>query len=72
MNLDMEESKMVENIERPDFCLNDHLCFLDDLRDSSITNMFGAVSYILEDFPNLTKEQAREILKYWMKTFKED
>lgn len=59
----------METIERPEFITNDHLAFLDDLRDSGATNMFGARKYIYEEFPELSKEQAGEVLSYWMKTF---
>jgi len=43
--------------------------FLDDLRDSGVTNMFGAMPYLMEAFSNLSEISAREILKSWMKTF---
>jgi len=44
--------------------------FLDDLRDSGVTNMFGASPYILENFPEL-KRQEHDYLSKWMKTFEE-
>lgn len=56
-------------IERPTFITNDHLVFLDDLRDSGATNMFGARPYLLDEFTDLSDEQAKEIVMYWMKTF---
>jgi hypothetical protein len=43
--------------------------FLDNLRESGVTNMFGAAPYLLEYYPELDKNRAREILKDWMKTF---
>jgi len=42
--------------------------YLDELRESGITNMFGAASYI-EDAFDLDKKQAKEILLDWMETF---
>lgn len=48
-----------------------YLEFLDDLRDSGVTNMFGARPYLMEAFPELTKDDAAEILAHWMKTFAE-
>ncbi len=48
-----------------------HLTFLDSLRESGITNMFGATPYLQEVFENLTLKEARDILSYWMQTFSE-
>lgn len=44
--------------------------FLDGLRESRVTNMFGATPYLLGAFPDLEKEEGFEILNNWMKTFK--
>jgi hypothetical protein len=43
--------------------------FLDDLRESGITNMFGAVPYLIKSFPYLSRKEASDILKEWMETF---
>lgn len=54
--------------ERPD-CLDDeHLQYLDDLRESGVTNMRGAGAYLENEFP-LDKTEASDILCYWMDTF---
>jgi len=53
---------------RPTFCTNDHLEFLDNLRDRGEVNMFGSLPYLEAEF-NLVRPVAREILKYWMKTY---
>ena len=45
--------------------------FLDDLRDSGITNMFGAGPYLREEFPHLDRDTARDVVVLWMKTFSE-
>lgn len=45
--------------------------FLDALRESGITNMFGASTYVLEEFDELTEEEAKQYLIEWMRTFKE-
>ena len=59
-------------MERPLYCTNEHLEYLDTLRKSGDTNMFGATPYLSRRF-NLTHPVAREILIYWMQTFgKED
>jgi len=43
--------------------------FLDNLRESGVTNMFGATEYLMEAFSDLLEVKAREILRSWMKTF---
>lgn len=47
---------------------NDHKEYLDDLRESGRTNMFGASPYIMAEF-GVSKHEARAILSEWMKTF---
>ena len=44
--------------------------FLDNLRESGVTNMFGAGSYIQEEF-GVTKYDAQRFLIKWMQTFGE-
>lgn len=54
--------------KRPEVVQDEHLRYLDALRESGITNMFGAGEYLVEEF-GLSREQARQVLLYWMKTF---
>lgn len=61
---------MKETIEKPAIVTDEHLEYLDDLRDSGETNMFGAGPYLQEEF-GVTKHEAHDILGYWMKTFTE-
>ncbi len=56
---------------KPECVTEDHLEFLDDLRESGVTNMFGATPYVQEAFPELRPGQARKVLTYWMETFSE-
>lgn len=56
--------------DRPDFCEDYHLEYLDDLRESGVTNMFGAAPYLVRKF-DTDKRDARKILVYWMETFSE-
>ncbi len=44
--------------------------FLDSLRDSGQTNMFGAAPYLMEMF-DLDRFEAKEIVIEWMQTFSE-
>ncbi len=43
---------------------------LDRLRESGLTNMFGAGEYIEAEF-TLTRSEARRLLASWMQTFPE-
>lgn len=42
--------------------------FLDNLRESGVTNMFGAVPYLMDEFI-LDNEEAKDILVRWMESF---
>ena len=44
--------------------------FLDDLRESGATNMFGAAPYVQEEF-GFDKRLARSFVIEWMETFSE-
>jgi hypothetical protein len=46
----------------------EYFVYLDALRESGVTNMFGAGAY-LEDHFGLTRYEARDILFEWMKSF---
>ena len=39
--------------------------YLEILRKSGVTNMFGAVPYLQQEF-GLSKSEARDILKQWI------
>lgn len=55
----------MENIEEKVFE------YLDELRESGVTNMYGAIPYIQQEFPELTISQSSSLLVGWMKTFSE-
>jgi hypothetical protein len=46
----------------------DVFMFLDDLRESGATNMFGAAPYIEEAF-DVNRKDARALLLEWMSTY---
>lgn len=50
------------------FELVEYFDYLDDLRESGATNMFGAGSFLEEDH-GLTRKEASAVLSAWMKTF---
>lgn len=60
----------MSEVKRPDLVTEEHLEYLDDLRDLGITNMFGASPYLVKEF-DLTEQEARQVLSYWMTTFGE-
>ena len=45
--------------------------YLEELRRSGVTNMYGAAPYLMEEF-DLDKNEAREILADWMKNYNLD
>lgn len=59
---------MTEPIVRPDLLETEYLVYLDSLRKSGVTNMFGAAPYLAEEY-GLELSFARQVLSYWMKTF---
>jgi uncharacterized protein YciI len=48
----------------------EHLEYLDALRELGLANMFGAGPYLQDEF-GLDRATATEIMTYWMKTFSE-
>lgn len=59
---------MTETTERPEIVTDEHLLYLDDLRISGVTNMFGAGEYIEREF-GVDRRDSGVILKYWMGSF---
>ena len=47
----------------------EHFDYLDYLRQSGETNMFGARPYLMSKFPSLSKDDAGAILSFWIMTF---
>ena len=45
--------------------------YLNDLRESGVTNMFGASPYLVNEF-GIDKYEARKVLSKWMENFNED
>jgi hypothetical protein len=50
--------------------MNEYFEYLNELRDSGVTNMFGASPYLQQEF-GLTRYEAKDILLAWMNSFKE-
>lgn len=55
-------------MSRPDYVTDEHLDYLDELRDSGAANMFGAGPWLEKAF-DVDKNLAHKILAYWMETF---
>lgn len=68
---------MSKTLTRPEECEDKHLEYLDELRESGVTNMLGASSYLEREFPELcsdrasfhSSDKARNVLSYWTQTF---
>ena len=57
-------------MDKPEICSEEHLVFLDELRESGAINMFGAGRWLQDEF-SLERNEARDILSYWMDSFSE-
>ena len=55
---------------RPDIVEDEHLIYLDELRESGVTNMWGAASFVAREF-GLDRTDSKDVLKYWMDSFEE-
>ena len=59
---------------RPKFVSDEHLEYLNTLRETRAPNLFGnyfgARPYLLREFPKLSKSEAAKVVVYWMKTLK--
>ena len=64
------EGLYMKKMPKPTILEDKHLQFLDKLRESGVTNMFGAVAYLERRF-GITEKEATSILGYWMDTFSE-
>ena len=56
------------NTPKPEIVTDEHLTYLDSLRESGVTNMFGAGRYVESQF-GLTRNEAKDVVLYWMVTF---
>lgn len=50
----------------PDY--SEYFAYLDALRESGITNMFGAGPFLMEEY-GLSRTEARTVLISWMENF---
>ena len=49
--------------------ISEYYTYLNTLRESGVTNMFGAAPYLQQEF-GLDKRTAREIVISWMESFR--
>ena len=58
-------------MERPDYVTDEHLEYLDELRESGETNMHGVRPYLMREFGMRSEDEkvAGKIVGYWMKSF---
>tara|TARA_R100000234_G_C4922866_1_gene144976 strand:- start:417 stop:632 length:216 start_codon:yes stop_codon:yes gene_type:complete len=60
--------KMLEDIEEENRIKNEVFLYLEELRESGETNMFGAAAYIQNEF-NLDKKTSIKYLSHWMRSY---
>lgn len=60
----------MSTITKPSIVTDEHLDYLDNLRESGETNMYGAGPYLMRAF-GVSRKESHEILAHWMKTFGE-
>ena len=48
--------------------MNNYFSYLETLRESGVTNMFGATTYLMDEF-QLNKHEAKKILLEWIKSY---
>lgn len=53
----------------PEFCTEEMLVWLDDLREEGSVNMFGAGAPLARAFPELSADEARAVHVHWMESF---
>ena len=57
-----------KGLKRPLIVTDAHLRYLDNLRESGVTNMWGASTYLVNAF-GLSQSNAQKVLFYWMESF---
>ena len=60
----------IEGLNIEGDAIEEMLVYLDELRESGETNMFGARPYLMEAF-DLDGPTGAKVLTYWMQTFEE-
>lgn len=51
---------------------NKYWLFLEQLRRSGVTNMYGAVPHLVTAFDELSYDKAKDILADWMRNYNRD
>lgn len=58
---------------KPDYLTEEHINFLDNVRASrKVTNMYKSVPLLINEFSDLSLNQARKIVSYWCDTYLEE
>ena len=60
----------VEGDQEKESGMEEYFEFLDALRESGATNMFGAGIYLEREY-GMDRREARDVLKQWMETYEE-
>lgn len=68
-NLNPDDKGSNLNRERPEYCMQEHLDYLSMMLKSIGTERPMWVDYLRERFPQLTREQAADIVFYCLETY---
>jgi hypothetical protein len=49
--------------------MKEYFAYLNVLRESGVTNMFGAAPYLQQEF-GLSRHEAKDVLLKWMESFR--
>lgn len=60
-----------KKVERPAVVTDEMLEYLEKLRKSGKTNMWGAVPFLRKKFAQLSMAEAKSVLFYWMASYSE-
>jgi len=64
-NLNLELLR--ENDFNDDAC--DAFIFLEELRQSGVTNMFGALPYLKKEYDHINEKELKKILEFYFKNY---
>lgn len=65
-NCRRKKMSRLENLQEPAMMTSAHTEFLNELKTSGQTNMFGAKDFLMDEFIDLKEKEAKDILLYWM------
>ena len=59
----------IQTPNRPDYCTDEMLDYLDELKETGKVNMVGASPNLRAEFPELDKHMSHVVLAHWRDTY---